>query len=120
MEKNFIFIGDLEDPDNPGKTIREVNLEKQHEIPLGALVEIKGFEEYDYHRYENGLRLYVVKHLRDCDGTPLYGLSFYDPREFEEQMKVQRECGITTNLFAPILSGYAKRSLEIVRLPDES
>ena len=48
-----------------GKTWREENLEKEHNIPLKTLVEVEG----------SGLRMYVVKHMRDCDGTPLYGLS---------------------------------------------
>jgi len=61
-----------------GKTIRENNLEKVHEIPLGTLVEVK-FDEW----YGDGVcekihaRLYVVRHTRDCDGTPLYCLSPY-------------------------------------------
>lgn len=61
---NYIIAHDL--PSNiPGKTIKEVNLEKNHNIPIGALVEIKS----------NGVRMFVVKHTRDCDGTPLYSLS---------------------------------------------
>jgi len=53
-----------------GKTIKENNLEKQHNIKIGTLVEISN-------KVENmaGARLFVVKHTRDCDGTPLYSLS---------------------------------------------
>lgn len=43
------------------KTGKEVNAEKIHKIPIGALVEIK-----------TGVRLFVVYHGRDCDQTPLY------------------------------------------------
>lgn len=53
-----------------GKTMRENNLEKSHDIPLYSLVEIVTDDE------NNGLRLFVVKHSRDCDGEPLYDLSF--------------------------------------------
>lgn len=60
-----------------GKTIKQNNLEKKHNIQLGTLVEITCddslCDEEDQH---NGLRLFVVEHTRDCDGTPLYGLSF--------------------------------------------
>ena len=55
---------DIVDPET-GKTDRELNMEKVHDIPLKSLVECN----------ETGLRLYVVKHMRDCDETPLYGLS---------------------------------------------
>lgn len=54
-----------------GKTIRENNMEIQHQIPIGTLVDVTGFESGDeYHR----IRLYVIGHHRDCDGTPLYSL----------------------------------------------
>lgn len=52
-------------------------MEKKHNIELGTLVEISCddslCDEEDQH---NGLRLFVVQHTRDCDGTPLYSLSF--------------------------------------------
>ena len=46
------------------KTIKENNMALNHSIPVGALVEIG-----------SGARLFVRKHTRDCDGTPLYILS---------------------------------------------
>lgn len=46
-----------------GKTARQTNLEKVHTVPLGSLVEL-----------ESGVRLFVVEHVRDFDGTPLYNL----------------------------------------------
>lgn len=58
-----------------GRTIKQHNLEQPHNIPIGALVELK-FEEtcgggacMKVHA-----RLWVVEHYRDCDGTPLYAL----------------------------------------------
>lgn len=53
-----------------GLTIRENNMNRVHGIPVGALVEID-CKECDEHQ----LRLFVVQHARDCDGTPLYSLS---------------------------------------------
>lgn len=59
-----------------GKTIRQNNLEKKHEIPIGSLIEITANDYPDDENPTNGLRLLVVNHSRDCDGTPLYDLSF--------------------------------------------
>lgn len=53
-----------------GKTIRENNNAVAHAIPLGSLVEINTPNYPD-----NGLRLFVHSHIRDCDGTPLYVLT---------------------------------------------
>ncbi len=48
-----------------GKTIKENNLEKTHIYKIGQLVET-----------EEGARLFISKQTRDCDGTPLYSLSY--------------------------------------------
>lgn len=70
-----MFVGDLVE-DN-GLTVKQNNLQLKHKIPLGALVEISYDSKYDEPDDDtNGLRLFVVDHSRDCDGTPLYGLSF--------------------------------------------
>jgi hypothetical protein len=53
-----------------GKTIKENNLELIHNIPIESLVEIIEPELENFY----GTRLFVVKHTRDCDGTPLYTL----------------------------------------------
>ena len=50
--------------DVSGKTWKEKNMELRHNIPITALVEL-----------ETGVRLFVVRHTRDCDGTPLYVVS---------------------------------------------
>jgi len=61
----IIMIHDLKDPNDPqGRSYKEVNAKKTHQIPVGALVELK-----------TGARLFVVYHGRDCDQTPLYWLS---------------------------------------------
>lgn len=59
-----ILVSDIVNPDT-GKSYRQENLEKVHALPIGSLVEIK----------DTGVRLFVVSHCRDCDGTPLYSLS---------------------------------------------
>lgn len=59
-----------------GKTVRENNLSKEHDLPIGTLVEAKAMTLLDdgasikYHA-----RLFVAEHTRDCDGTPLYTLA---------------------------------------------
>ena len=60
--REFINIADLDSGN--GKTYREINNEKNHGMPIGQLVEI-----------DSGVRLFISRHKRDCDGTPLYVLS---------------------------------------------
>jgi len=109
-----------------GKTIRENNMAKKHEIPLGSLVEIT-YEDYpDEINPVNGLRLFVVNHSRDCDGTPLYDLSFKltaqkEYEDVEARKSELRSCGLY-----PLLHGqtsgaierhYSIDSLKLIRLP---
>lgn len=58
----FIKISDLPDPNDPqGRSYKEVNLAKQHVHKIGDRVSIN---------------LFVTGNTRDCDGTPLYNLSY--------------------------------------------
>ncbi len=59
----FIFMADIIEKN--GKTIKENNLERKHKYSLNSLVEL-----------EDGERLYIFEHTRDCDGSPLYSLGF--------------------------------------------
>lgn len=68
FENRIIVVHDIVEEN--GKTIKENNLERTHAIPLGALVETYSESEYGW----EGIRLFVTKHTRDCDGTPLYSL----------------------------------------------
>ncbi|MEG0870019.1 MAG: hypothetical protein RSD49_01590 [Hafnia sp.] len=65
------FVGDL--PMADGRTWRQQNLEKRHEIAVGSLVEVNSDDNDP--SFSDGLRLYVHSHTRDCDGTPLYCLT---------------------------------------------
>lgn len=59
-----------------GKTIKENNLARPHVIPLGTLVEARWDEWFGGGAcMKIHARLWVVHQGRDCDGTPLYGLS---------------------------------------------
>ncbi len=82
-----------------GKTIRENNMEKGHNIPLKTLVET----------YE-GLRLFVVLYGRDCDGTPLYWLSFDE--DWAEDMYGEE---LKFHARAKITGGYHDDSLKVIR-----
>jgi hypothetical protein len=62
-----------------GKTIRQNNLEKKHQYPLGTLVKVEATIYSNIGAAKVDMKgeciLYVVHHTRDCDGTPLYCLS---------------------------------------------
>ena len=69
------IVADFKDPgDSKGRSYREVNAEKTHSIPIGALVET-----------ESGASAFVIKHTRDCDQTPLYSLAI-DPDDCKYSM----------------------------------
>ncbi len=71
----FVMVHQLINPET-GNTYKEDNLKIVHKIPIGTLVECK-FDTW--HRggacEKNHVRLWVVRHSRDCDGTPLYSIS---------------------------------------------
>ena len=109
MNKNFIVYDLVEEN---GKTIKENNLELQHNIPLGALVEVK-FDNW----FGGGAcwkvhaRLWVVAHSRDFDGTPLYGLSQWNDAEFAIKKQqvfygFSEEDLIVVNITEKIRQGY--------------
>jgi hypothetical protein len=95
----------------------------KHNIPLGALVEVVGLEPEDGKSNElNGLRLLVVRHGRDCDGTPLYTLSFKPLSVFQYWEQTIDMGGPLTSWNKACLSGmsdggYAEDSLKVIRLP---
>lgn len=103
----LINISDLKN-EKTGKTFREENEAKTHNIPIGTLVEVENDDSFT-ERPLNGLRLFVVAHDRDCDGTPLYSLSFdknWTQDSYGEHFR-----------FAAILrvdSGYSEESLKVI------
>lgn len=107
----FVHICDLVNQET-GKTYREENAEKVHNIPIGSLVEIVPIESYsnDDQNDSAGVRLFVVYHARDCDMTPLYSLAI-DPSDTD------RESDRFYNY--KWHNGYPEESLKIIRLPKE-
>tara|TARA_B100002019_G_C20904442_1_gene419694 strand:+ start:106 stop:447 length:342 start_codon:yes stop_codon:yes gene_type:complete len=99
-----------------GKTIRENNLEVKHSIPLGTIVEI----DCDYCE-EHGLRLFVGLHSRDCDGTPLYSLTFNKSlvgKEFAIETLRTITCPVEKQIFiasmAKFMHGYSEEMLKVI------
>lgn len=109
--------------ENNGKTFKENNLVKQHSIAIGTLVEVN----VDYIE-EHGIRLFVCSHDRDCDGTPLYTLSFDKEagkklEEVEEDLKNlsrnTNEYALThwalTTLKGCMTGGFSEESLIVIK-----
>jgi hypothetical protein len=121
----MINVADLVNPAS-GKTYREENFAATHTVPLNALVEVMKYErvngEYEYVRNPHGLRLYVTKHSRDCDGTPLYYLSHMTAEEYQRQYDLANRgvmhidgFAVKGSIFAPNLDGgYSADSLFVV------
>jgi hypothetical protein len=63
-----------------GRTVRENNMERIHNIPVGTLVEVK-FDNWhgDGACAKIHARMFVASCGRDCDGTPLYWLTHRKP-----------------------------------------
>lgn len=106
-----------------GLTIRENNMRSHHSIAIGTLVEVN----CDYIE-EHGVRLFVCSHDRDCDGTPLYGLSFNKNagKEVEKIENDLKKLDRSTDEYAftfwalrkvegSITSGFSEESLVIVK-----
>ncbi len=127
-QKNHAILVNFADIiEENGKTIRENNLEKTHDIPIGTLVEVK-FDEW----HGNGAcekthaRLWVVGHDRDCDGTPLYSLSpFKEPLFVGGSLKYGGEDGwlvkeeVVLRIANQVHTGYSRESLIPVEVTKE-
>jgi len=88
----FINIADLKDPHDPqGRTYRQINNAAQHKFTVNSLVEI-----------HNGVRLFIAKQTRDCDGTPLYSLT---PEIRDEDDPLKEFCWV---------HGYSEDGMKII------
>ena len=86
-----IMLQNIADLDSGnGKTYREINNETNHRFEIGQLVEL-----------DSGVRLFVAKQSRDCDGTPMYVLT--------SEMKGEHPLNQTKFIY-----GYAEENLKDV------
>ena len=101
----FIHIADLVDQ-TTGKTHREMNNERHHAIPIGALVEVK-FDTWfgDGACWKVHARMWVAAHTRDCDGAPLYSISRWKDPAFAMPDRA--------------LHGFSEESLTVVEITDK-
>lgn len=118
-----MFVGDMINPET-GKTWKDENLEKGHNLPLGCLVRVKDTDRYND---GGGLVLYVARHSRDCDGSPLYSLTHdvryvgyeFKDNEYFDRIRdgLLRTLAIYTETLAKgaMRAGFDEDSLEFVR-----
>lgn len=120
-----IFIKDI--VEGNGKTIKDNNLEKVHDIPIGSLVEVIFDKWYGWGACEKShARLWVVSHDRDFDGTPLYSLSQNRHALFEDgSLKYRGEDGcwvgksMILNIANDIRSGFGQESLTVIKITED-
>ena len=103
----IINIADLKNP-KTGKTYREENNALQHKYKVGDLVEII---PWDAECVYDGMRLYVIGCVRDCDGTPLYVLGSKGMKLYQEGFNLKENVCYNFNSF----TGFGEESLELIR-----
>jgi len=115
----ILNIADLVNPET-GNTYRQDNMAKKHTIPIGSLVEIvhnpiPGIKDDPEDLLEIGIRLHVVAHTRDCDGTPLYSLGIYGN---EGDLCVMGDVTLKAGRFSPRIlqtfHGYGEEQLKLI------
>jgi hypothetical protein len=112
-----------------GKTIKENNMGKKHNIPIGTLVEIEDNEYFEGGAYRKGTaRLFVIAHTRDCDGTPLYSLCGKRVDLMEDEIRVAMKLNnefcllkedLSKNMIFNVQGGYVENDFKIVKITDD-
>ncbi len=103
----MIMIADLVNPET-GLTWRQENEAKTHKYSVDDLVEVVADPEYP--SATDGMRLYVIGCVRDCDGTPLYVLGSKGMPLWQEAFVKPKVC-YNFNSF----SGFPEESLTLIR-----
>lgn len=107
IKVTVINIADLTNP-KTGKSYRQENNEKTHAYKVGDLVEVIGWDEdceYD------GMRLYIIGLVRDCDGTPLYVLSSKGKELYQKGFGLKENVCYNFSSF----SGFGEQCLKFIR-----
>lgn len=124
----ILIASSIVDP-KTGLTRKEVNMKKTHNFPLNSKVQVVDYGDGSDECL--GLILYVTKHGRDCDGTPLYYLSHQTAEKYTTAAKYIHEFLVergvllnqpyhpdNANIFAsPLEGGYSEESLKLISLP---
>jgi hypothetical protein len=102
-----------------GKTVRQNNLEKKHNIPIGSIVEVYVNVEHQNATYPDvqvnlsgKCNLIVVGHTRDCDGTPLYTVADIPYAPLGMKYSKQREELLVESFAHCVKVGYAEEDLK--------
>ncbi len=124
----LVIVADLVNKDT-GKTYRQENNEKTHNIPLGSVVKVLSYdsEKHSYYEHPQGKILNVVEHGRDCDGTPLYYLHFLTISEYERSNDVMRRAVVEVDGMRVrgdiyrqrSYGGIPEESIKLIALPHE-
>jgi hypothetical protein len=96
-----------------------------HTIPLGSIVELLPFgttPEEDYNEH-TGLRLFVVEHTKDCDGSSMYSLSMFNISQIEEKKRLFSSAALIIDNFSfnantmlgCTLNGYTEENLRVIK-----
>lgn len=108
-----------------GKTIKENNMEKPHNIPIGSLVEVTYDTWFGEGACEKVIaRLFVVQHTRDCDGTPMYSLCknktliYDDLRIMTSDSSVFRE-SISRYWLNGVKTGFVEENLKVIEQTED-
>jgi hypothetical protein len=111
-QKTIFFIGDIVEEN--GKTIKQNNMERKHNIPIDTLVEVK-FDRWhgDGACEKVHARLWVVEHGRDCDRTPLYSLSSC---KLEGLNEIRQYFG---KFAVEVHHGFSEESLTVIEVTDK-
>lgn len=123
--RSVINVADI--VESNGRTVRENNTSKKHDIPIGTLVEVKYNTWFNDGACEKvHARLWVVGHSRDCDGTPLYNLSRYkDPMYVDGSLRIRGEEDwylkkeAVLNVANDVQSGYGRESLKVITVTED-
>jgi hypothetical protein len=121
-----VNVADLK-PEGSDKTYRQLNLERQHAIPIGSIVKVLHYN-HDTNVFEDRpecLVLRVILHTRDCDGAPLYSLSYQTPEEYARGRDFYKNAVVLINGMAlrgeffghELDDGHGEEALKLLALP---
>lgn len=120
---DFIRVSDIVEAN--GKTIKENNMEKTHNLKVGDLVEVKHDRWHGDGACEKiHARLWVTLCGRDCDGTPLYWLSRVPKDQWEPVNLIFPDSGfqfksdISQSIHYGQVGGFGEESLTKVEVTD--